>query len=626
MTSHLDSVIDLEAQFAEAMQRLYSVGNSLDRLRQEIQREQSPTPDRTAPRPEKATGPTPGPMPGPTPAPQPEQTPPLRPQRASSAGARPGIPPLQAPTALPWWQQEGAVAPVLGMVGAAVTLIGLVMLLVIAIQRGLFGPVPRMVSGAVLAVGLVVFAHRVRRRQQNSGALALAATGYAAAYLDIVAMTTIYHYLPVWAGLALAAAAAASGLLIARAWNSELLGVLTVLGVAILAPVLGGLLTSVTAAFLVVLAAAAFPAQLGRDWSALELVRMVPASGILLLDLGFATEFKAPAAELTVMAVALAGLGLVSSSWLVSRTPSDVVASAVVAVSALPLLALPQTYEDPWAALTALATAAAYLIGWFALCVLERGALPLHLRATAASVAAVAVIQAVVEGAPADYLGTGLLVVALGYLGMSLVGQSGTAAVIGLAAGGIALVAYTRVIPPMLGVEPHGALTVATLVDSLLAMAVLVAMARVLREVGAVPESRHPVATTALWVGSLLASSGAVVSAGVLAGRGLDAAGRGLDAEQGGFMAGHATATLLWMAGAAYLLMHGLKRVADARVALRAGLVLAGVAVGKLMLFDFSALEGMGRVLAFIGSGMLLLAMGTGYARALDRARHARPV
>jgi hypothetical protein len=253
---------------------------------------------------------------------------------------------------------------------------------------------------------------------------------------------------------------------------------------------------------------------------------------------------------LIVLAVVLAAIGLGSSAWLVSRSTDDVVASAMAGASALPLVALPQTYADSrLATVAASATAVVYLLAWYAVCVLQRGTLPLHLRATVACVAAVAVLQSVVEGAPAEYVGTGVLVVALGYLAMSLAGHSGTAAVID----------------------------------------------------------------------SLLTSSGVFVSAAVLL-------GRTMDAPRGGFIAGHAAATLLWMTAAAYLLIHGLRRVADAGVSLRAGLVLAAVVVGKLMLFDFAALEGMGRVLAFIGSGTLLLAMGTGYTRALDRSRRSRPV
>ena len=82
-------------------------------------------------------------------------------------------------------------------------------------------------------------------------------------------------------------------------------------------------------------------------------------------------------------------------------------------------------------------------------------------------------------------------------------------------------------------------------------------------------------------------------------------------------------ATLLIAGVATYLLMHGLSRSRDAALALRAGLALAGCAVAKLLLFDLATLDGIVRIVAFLGAGLALLAMGTGYARALDRARQA---
>ena len=94
-----------------------------------------------------------------------------------------------------------------------------------------------------------------------------------------------------------------------------------------------------------------------------------------------------------------------------------------------------------------------------------------------------------------------------------------------------------------------------------------------------------------------------------------------MDRPAGGFVVGHGLATLLWAAGAAYLLMHGLRRGRDAAIALRAGLMLAAAAVAKLVLFDLATLDGIVRITAFIGAGLALLAMGTGYAKALERAR-----
>ena len=81
-------------------------------------------------------------------------------------------------------------------------------------------------------------------------------------------------------------------------------------------------------------------------------------------------------------------------------------------------------------------------------------------------------------------------------------------------------------------------------------------------------------------------------------------------------------ATLLWLGTAAALLLHGLR---GSTVAVPAGLAIAAVSVGKLLFFDLAFLSGIARVLSFIVGGLLLLAMGAGYAQALERSRRPAP-
>src|SRR5690606_23063414 len=104
----------------------------------------------------------------------------------------------------------------------------------------------------------------------TAGALGLAATGIATAYLDVLAVTRIYEWVPAAVGLVLAGLIALGGLLLARAWESQLLAVVTVLGVAALAPVVGFDHLLLTGAFLVVLTFATWPAQISRSWHLLE--------------------------------------------------------------------------------------------------------------------------------------------------------------------------------------------------------------------------------------------------------------------------------------------------------------------------------------------------------------------
>ena len=59
---------------------------------------------------------------------------------------------------------------------------------------------------------------------------------------------------------------------------------------------------------------------------------------------------------------------------------------------------------------------------------------------------------------------------------------------------------------------------------------------------------------------------------------------------------------------------------------LRLALVLAGLALAKLFLLDLSMLDAIARVGAFLVVGLLLLFVGTRYAKAWERARAADPV
>jgi uncharacterized membrane protein len=87
-----------------------------------------------------------------------------------------------------------------------------------------------------------------------------------------------------------------------------------------------------------------------------------------------------------------------------------------------------------------------------------------------------------------------------------------------------------------------------------------------------------------------------------------------------GFVAGHAAVTVSWTTVALVLLARGVRRPA-LRVA---GLVLVAAAVAKLVLFDLVALDGLARVAAFLGAGLLLLTAGTRYARLVAEAESAR--
>ena len=90
--------------------------------------------------------------------------------------------------------------------------------------------------------------------------------------------------------------------------------------------------------------------------------------------------------------------------------------------------------------------------------------------------------------------------------------------------------------------------------------------------------------------------------------------------DRAGFTAGHALVTVSWTVVALALLARGISRPA-LRVT---GLVLVAAAVAKLVLFDLVALDGIARVAAFLGAGLVLLAAGTRYARLVAEAAARR--
>ena len=385
--STLDTVRSLEDDFADAMSRMYSVGNELARLRSRLATEASPeqwtpvqapeTPTTSLVTPAATAAPTASPAASPAPAsaareaamartatasqPSPPPVapghvmPPPAPASAygtaptAATGAAPFPPSVPPTTPLPptepWWQRDGLVAKVLAVVGTAITLIGVAFLLALAIQMGFFGPLARVLSGALLALALVGAAVIVRRRPSGTiGALGLAATGIATAYLDVLAVTRIYEWLPIGVGMAIAGLIALGGVLLARAWDSQLLAVVAVLGVAFMSPFVGlehGLLTG---GFLLVLAAATWPAQIGRQWHVLEIARIVPTA-LFLTVLAIAAERTGIAALLGILFAALV-LGTSIAGARVTKLPQQI--GALIPVAIVPASVAALAVDDHW--------------------------------------------------------------------------------------------------------------------------------------------------------------------------------------------------------------------------------------------------------------------------------------
>lgn len=625
MNPQLQDVRRLEAEFAEAMNRMYAVGNGLARMRASLELDQ-PQPTR-APAVGFPAPPAPAPAPAAFPAAQgpPRETVPqmgpLAPIPRSSPAAP--VPVRQPAPALPsWWQREGAVTKVLALAGAVVTLIGVAMLLALAMQQGWFVPELRVALGVLLAVALVAVGHVVHGRESTRGRssaapVALAATGYAAGYLDVVAVTTVYGWVPRAGGLVLAAIVAVSGLLLARRWDRQLLAVVTVLGATLLAPFVAGRPGDEVSLFVVVLSAAALLARGDRGWPMLAAARTIPAGGLVLLGIALSRDDGSPSRVAIVAAVALTLLALAGAVSAGRHDRGDLVGSATTAVAAIALLMSfgvhGETLRTTGFALVAVAFAVA-------LAVTSRspvGPVPTALATTIGAVSGLAALLAVTSGAPDRWVVTGMLLTALGYAAAAVTTRSRVT--LWVAGGTTAVAAVAYLVHPFAFVElgvarEHDA--AAALVDSALAGGVAALGAWGVDVVRGITAQVRRLTRLGALVAGLVTSAVAVISVGLLVG---DA----LRETSTGFLAGHALATVLWMLTSAWLLLRGLRAESRRVLSVRLGLGLAAVSVAKLFLFDLSTLDGLWRVVAFIVTGLLLLASGTAYAKALERTRPA---
>ena len=196
------------------------------------------------------------------------------------------VPPPPPPPAPKPPRDEGWIGKFLAVAGVAVTLIGVVLLLVLAAQAGILRPEIRVAAGAALAAALVGAATWLSARPGGRiGAIALAATGVAAAYMDVIAVTTIYGWVSAPVGLVVAAVIGGAGLTMARRWNSEHLGLLVLVPLLVLAPVIVGGVSLLLIGFMLALSAASMPVQLGKDWIWLHAARIAAGTLPLLVAL-----------------------------------------------------------------------------------------------------------------------------------------------------------------------------------------------------------------------------------------------------------------------------------------------------------------------------------------------------
>ena len=516
--------------------------------------------------------------------------------RGPVVAPRPPAPPRE-----PWWQRDGVISRLLAVAGAGVTLVGVVMLLVLAAQAGWFGPPLRVAAGGVFSLALIGAGIRVFGRSGGRvGGIALAATGIAGLYLDVLATSLLYGWLDPVIGLLVAFGIAAAGTALAVQWTSQPMAVLILAGVAVCGPVLTDGLTLTLIAFFTATYLAGFPAQLGRNWQLLQIVRTLPLVGTVLAAVASADVSGTTGAYWLLSAiVSVAVLGSGTSRELLRRNTSDVVATVMIALASLPVLLCVDVFDRAVVVavqlvLAAGALAIVVLVGW----------LPGHARVTVAVIGALATLQAAVESTTVEIRPVVVFAVALALLAVAHSTRSTLAYSIGSGFGVIAALMFVSICPPRTLLDSdHAVGSAGIIVGGILLAATAFAFAYVLAALKLLDDGRQTLA----------------VVSGVLALYGLTAStvslGIGISGETTGFTAGHTAATIEWMIAAFALLAFGLRSVTHAHVALLAGLSLTAAAIAKLFLFDLVALDGLFRVIAFIAVGLLLLIAGTRYAK-----------
>ncbi|NGY61849.1 DUF2339 domain-containing protein [Lentzea sp. NEAU-D13] len=505
--------------------------------------------------------------------------------------------------------KDGAGAKLLAWVGGAITVLGFVLLLILAVQRGWLGPMPRVIGGAVFSgalVGIGMWLHRTPAGR--TGALALAFTGFAGLYLDVLAATSLYHYLSPGVGLVVGLAVAAAGVVLALRWDSQALAVTVVAACALCSPILTEGFTVLLVAFLLVLKMASTPVQIQRNWPGLAIAG---GFGPILASLLTTANAIPNDFEWTVVGVAGATtvVGIAVALLTIRRRPDDVVAIALVAGSALPAMFATTLLDDPADSMLAGAVAAVLLAIWMV------PDLPRAFTTAAGATGMLALFQTTVIALDGNVRTAIVLAeaVLLAFLAARLDKKSALVGSIVFGVVGFLMTVGQAVPLTWLVDEPRffndvqpgdyaAGLVTAIVLGVFAAVLPWAALKmRVLRE-----PAKHPVPWILSGLVLLYGAAGAVLCAALL-----------VSPDESGFLFGHSVVTVSWTIAALFLLVKGINNKA-LRIS---GLILVGAAVVKLVLFDLAALDGVARVLAFLGAGLVLLTAGTRYAKLVATAR-----
>jgi uncharacterized membrane protein len=493
---------------------------------------------------------------------------------------------------------------ILAVVGGLAILIGVIFFLVIAVDRGWIGVEARVAlafvgSTLLLAAGVFLY----ERRGQTDAAVVAVATGLASLFASLTYATAAKDVVGTEAGLVVAAVIGAAGAAIAIRWSSQIVAAFALLG-ALAAPVLVDSGTStLSLAFTSVALAATVAVLVWQRWGWLALGAFVLTAPQLAF---WADDREGLLLPLLVLALfwcafVVAGIGYelrVPTSKLRVSSASVLLLNAAF-TSGLGWALIDDRGSDDGATTWILAVTVAYiLLGAFGF--RQRMSAEIAALLVAIGVALSGVTLALALDGPALVVGWSAEAVILTWVA----GRTGElrALVFGVAFLGLAVLHTVLDEAP-----PHALLDGVESLGPALAATMSVGVAALL--MGLLVDRRD------LWM-LLFATAGVAF---------VYAASLGMvDVIQGDEVERSQTAQVVLSAfwGGLGLVAIVVGLVRDVRELRYGGLVLLGLGVAKLFLYDLAELNEIYRVLSFVAVGLLLLTGAYAYQRVRSTERH----
>jgi hypothetical protein len=569
---------------------------------------------------------------------------------------------------------------VLGWVGGGVTVLGVVLLLVVAAQQGMIGPGARVAIGLVLGIALILAALALHRSADREAlAVTLACTGLAVEYLSVVGAVRMAEIASPALGFAGIAIIVTIAVLLSTSWDEPWLAGISFLASGLLAPAVGGGVTDpvlVFEALLVAGGAVCLWVGAGRyAWSGAGL------AAVLVFLSGLTVHPTTPVGVGVAITITALAWAVMLARWAAGRAPqdpgpfalrtpsrdpdqvardyadfhahqrlreaagADAVLAAVSIAAAAGLLVLtlatmrPSDLRDVPSAITAAVLAGAFVaLGVAGARVPRLRPTPVVVTAWSAAIALVGLALLRLMGG--DARGVAWVMAAAIALAVAAADRSVRLLVPALVAAVVALLGSGRVLhpgdlvswPPLTLLGPGGLQARAwTLVlPTGLAIVAMCAVAwwavtRCTAESAPV-DGRSMAGGPAIMTAQtrIAALTWALVGCVVVAIYGVLAVtvvlAYTISPTEGGYEGGQVAVTALITVAGLLLVWQGFRQV----VLRIGGLVLAAVAVAKLLLFDTRSLSAMPRAVTFVVVGVLLLASAAVYLRTVARSADRR--